>query len=493
MAHRRRGRYPEAQRSFMRALAMDSAFVHAAVGLVATNGYHPIDDAAAWTIVKREGHRLTERDRALIEPRRRFLEGRSYASQLEAVRRLVALAPDRADSWHEYGDLVGDFGGLTGTADFRQRARTAYRRALELDPEFVAPMRGLIEVSAQLGDTSAVRALWPRYQQLAGGSLELETVHWVVASVLGDSSTLATLRARVPSLPPRDLLRIAERMMVRGLRLEDAPTVLRALKASAAEDYDVYRGALAAYHHHANGGRHEDALEELRTITPGTMPAAVGEAAWRVHSALFWDGDSALGRAAVPRLEAFVRDAGPDSTAELRLDITCLAATWHLVHEDTSAALPLVRQARELHQRIPADTRWGGFDVCLRTLDALRERARGDRRGPALALLDSVLAQGFEGTQTGNLIAARLHEERGDPRAALATLRRRSNHGRDGPGYLSTMLREEGRLAALTGDREGAVRAYRHFLALRPNPPERLRADTERVRITLARLEARGG
>jgi hypothetical protein len=33
--------------------------------------------------------------------------------------------------------------------------------------------------------------------------------------------------------------------------------------------------------------------------------------------------------------------------------------------------------------------------------------------------------------------------------------------------YLSTFLREEGRLAALTGDTAGAIRAYQHYLALR--------------------------
>ena len=34
------------------------------------------------------------------------------------------------------------------------------------------------------------------------------------------------------------------------------------------------------------------------------------------------------------------------------------------------------------------------------------------------------------------------------------------------PHYVK-YLREEGRLAALTGDRQGAIRAYRHYLALR--------------------------
>jgi hypothetical protein len=56
------------------------------------------------------------------------------------------------------------------------------------------------------------------------------------------------------------------------------------------------------------------------------------------------------------------------------------------------------------------------------------------------------------------------------------------------PTYLSTFLREEGRLAALTGDTAGAIHAYQHYLALRSNPEPRLRPEVERVRGDLTRL-----
>jgi hypothetical protein len=55
--------------------------------------------------------------------------------------------------------------------------------------------------------------------------------------------------------------------------------------------------------------------------------------------------------------------------------------------------------------------------------------------------------------------------------------------------YLSTQLREEGRLAALTGDRAGAVRSYSHYLALRNEPEPRLMAEVQAVRRELALLE----
>jgi hypothetical protein len=88
----------------------------------------------------------------------------------------------------------------------------------------------------------------------------------------------------------------------------------------------------------------------------------------------------------------------------------------------------------------------------------------------------------------GNLIASRLLEEQGDLPRALAAVRRRiwdliPN------AYYVTYYREEGRLAALNGDREGAIKAYRSYLALRSGAEPRLQAQVAQVRAELAALE----
>ena len=59
--------------------------------------------------------------------------------------------------------------------------------------------------------------------------------------------------------------------------------------------------------------------------------------------------------------------------------------------------------------------------------------------------------------------------------------------------YLSTFLHEEGRLAERAGDLAGAIRAYRHYLALRPDPEPAQRPAVDRVRALLARLERTDG
>jgi hypothetical protein len=87
-----------------------------------------------------------------------------------------------------------------------------------------------------------------------------------------------------------------------------------------------------------------------------------------------------------------------------------------------------------------------------------------------------------------NLVVARLAEMQGDLPLALRAVRRRVNGFGLFPWYLSTFLHEEGRLAALTGDTAGAIRAYQHYLALRPNPEPQVKPEVERVREELARL-----
>jgi hypothetical protein len=56
------------------------------------------------------------------------------------------------------------------------------------------------------------------------------------------------------------------------------------------------------------------------------------------------------------------------------------------------------------------------------------------------------------------------------------------------PGYV-VYHREEGRLAALTGDTVAAIRAYRRYLALRGDAEPRLQPRVRQVRGALAALE----
>jgi hypothetical protein len=90
-------------------------------------------------------------------------------------------------------------------------------------------------------------------------------------------------------------------------------------------------------------------------------------------------------------------------------------------------------------------------------------------------------------TSMGNLVAARLHEARGELGTALAAARRR-DWDQVSPYYV-VYHREEGRLAALTGDTAGAILAYRRYLALRGDAEARFQPRVRQVRSALEVLE----
>jgi hypothetical protein len=91
--------------------------------------------------------------------------------------------------------------------------------------------------------------------------------------------------------------------------------------------------------------------------------------------------------------------------------------------------------------------------------------------------------------QQVNLLVSRLYEAHGNAARALAAVRRR-HYFIGGAFYLSSYLLQEGRLAVLTGVRSGAIRAFQHYLALRPDPESSVKPEVERVRLELANMLA---
>jgi hypothetical protein len=159
-------------------------------------------------------------------------------------------------------------------------------------------------------------------------------------------------------------------------------------------------------------------------------------------------------------------------------------------------AISRLREAR-IDSRIPdagATSRYAS--LCATLLDAMRASAlRLPRAREKVAAADSVARDLIfviccgERVSDANIRIARLWEREGDLDAALRAIERRSDRFRWAPLYMSTFLREEGRLAALTGDTARAVDAYRRYLAFRSNPQASLKPGVDSIRQQLAALE----
>ena len=86
----------------------------------------------------------TEQSRQLSENAQAAIDRRDYVRARDDLERLVAGSPRSAEAHHRLGRVLQLQGEWA-------EAGASYRRALELDPEYVAAMIGQGEVEAQLG------------------------------------------------------------------------------------------------------------------------------------------------------------------------------------------------------------------------------------------------------------------------------------------------------------------------------------------------------
>jgi tetratricopeptide (TPR) repeat protein/predicted Ser/Thr protein kinase len=517
-AAQRRGDYADAVVRFGRALDLDSTFALAGLGLASAAGWTVAPGAArrglerAWA----GRDRLSSRDKALViaEVGPEYPAVSTVVQYLGAWERAVDLAPDQPDRWYELGDVYFHDGPYLQIESARRRAAEAFRRSVALDSG-TAPLGHLLEIAVLDNDTAAVRRLGALYVAHDSSGELLGFYRWRIAQGLHDDRALTALRARYGQMSLQSLWRIMNHAVLDARGLEDAESAAVAIRANAGRSSDWQRSKTYLHAFEVNRGRPSAALAD----TAGSDEAEYGPHAAlyeRALDALYGDGDSVSGgQAALELARAAGRpaSAGSDARAVAQTDL-CVATLWRLSHGEFAGAAQAIGRLRGrapgdlpesltshricaalLEAKLAAASGAAGATAALDRLDSIiRSGPGGQRNGPAVAFTLSpayvrstvgISPVGFE--DFVNLEVARLRERQGDRRAALMAVRRRtySYHLTD---YLAAHLREEGRLAAFTGDSSGAVRAYRHYLALRSDPEPALRPAVEAVRAELAKL-----
>jgi serine/threonine-protein kinase len=514
----RRAEYTAAVDLFGRALDVDSSFALAGLALASAAGWTATPGAArrglerAWA----GRDRLSPRERALVlaEVGPKYPAVSTLAQTLQAWEQAADQASDQPERWYELGDVYFHHGPYLGMPASRRRAADLFRRSVALDSNTSA-LGHLVEVAVLDGDSAAVRRLGALYVARDTSGDLLGFYRWRIASGLHDERALAALRGEYDRLPLESLWRIMNYPVLDGSGLEDADLAAAAIHARVGRSSDWQRSKTYLHAYFVNRGRPAQALADTAAAEDAEFGphAALYE---RVLDALYGDGDTVSGGSAAREL-ARMADRGPqadDARATAQTDL-CVASLWRLHQGETSGASRAIARLRTraagdtppaiatdtvcallLEAKLAAATHSPAAKGATDRLDALlRIGPGGQRSGPEIAFtlspayvrsLVGISPCGFE--DFANLELARLREGQGNPGAALAAVRRRSYayHLSD---YLAPHLREEGRLAALTGDTAGAVAAYRHYLAVRSNPEPALRPGVEAVRAELARLQ----
>jgi serine/threonine protein kinase/tetratricopeptide (TPR) repeat protein len=482
----RLGQYQAAGERYRAAAKADSSFGAAWFGVLeGWYGASGIGDTASQHLVRLRD-RLTPAMRAMVDARM----GPHYpiiptiGERYLLAQRATQIAPEDPYTWEQLGDVLFHWGAAVGVDSAPQRSIAAFERALTIDSSAHTAMDHLAWLYYERGDTVATRR-WIKAaidQDTSGrnGYVYLSDV------VLHDAKSAAEWRRAA-----RDNFRALEVFVffAEDLALPLAPldTVMTAFATRRSvtdweRSWSTWRAAGVA----RIRGQPAREARLLRSV-PGIMHDD-----WPTHiyvlAAVLDDADSTLGEQARHALDFAVTY---DCNRPMPICTWFTASVYDLMRGNPQTARMAVQRFRS-HSACWADAPSMCADYAM-VLDAML--AAADSRPDAHAKLiqvDSMLRDAPVNIgplmQAGNLIAAHLWERSGDLHRALAAVRRRVRLV-GGPELQATYLREEGRLAAATGDYEGAARAYRRYLTLRDDPEPSLQPQVAKVRSELARIE----
>jgi DNA-binding SARP family transcriptional activator len=498
----RQGRMDRAAQSFVEATVLDSTFALAGWYLARAAGW-----AGRWTdrergyaiaIAGRE--QLGPADRALLDAQ--LADRARVADPIGRWNAVVTAFPERPEAWYGLGQAHYSWGALSGEARPLERADEAFRRGWLLDS--VAGARdpagqpvaeatpAMVKLAHMRGDTAAVLRLAATALAHDSTTILAYALKWHRALVTSDAARVAFWEANA-DLPQRAIMWIDVFVVWSGVGVADLPKLIEVDKRHL-RAYDPGYSTFAFTAMALNGGRPSEVPPgaPVNRLTVHTGPRS------QVRNAMWWDADTLIATEAVRQLTAATNP--PPSTgmaAREQVYNLCTLGEWGASRGDYAAAATASRQLRSAPFAIMPDSapvrRYAG--LCVALLDAMH--ASGLRLPGArarIATADSVARASFyavccgEAVSDANLQLARLWEVEGDIPRALAAVRRGAGPYGDAPLYLVTFLREEGRLAALTGDTTAAVRAYQHYLAIRFDPEPSLQPAVDSVRAALAAL-----
>jgi hypothetical protein len=481
----RRGAFAESVRLLDRALQLDSTFALAAAALVEADSwtaYKRTDEVAA--LAWRHQGRLSERDRLLLSVRLgpRYPRWSPVPLEIAAAERLTQAIPESPEAWFRLGDILFHGGLLAGAPAPRREAEIMFRRALERDSLYAPAVAHLAMIAAERRDTDALGQLVPRLLALDSTDWPAFAARWHLAAARRDRRAMADFVAHLDSVDPVLILNFSRDELGDSIGVAHWDTFLRAVRTRVTTSDERSRYAWVILMQALNRGRPAEARPWIDSVTPGRQRY------YRIMGWLLGADTAGLGRAGEheQRLAASQPGAPSDWPSAL-----LLAEAWKLYHQDLSSVDQTVARLRT--DPLLRDTVREDHLVSARILEAWAAVSRGSPDARArLDLADSVLiGRGDLMTiECFNPLIARLYARTGVTDRALAAIRRRSQVGTYlYPVGLAETSRLDGVWGAGTGDRAGAVRAYRRYLMLRTDPEPSKIGQRDSVRAELASLE----
>ncbi|HTO73210.1 MAG TPA: hypothetical protein VMJ30_05295, partial [Gemmatimonadales bacterium] len=461
----RRGSFIKATPLFDRAVELDSTFALALSAAVEAYGWNPGtgDLNRIRRLAWQYRNRLNPRDQAFLALRLGSLYPavESWDRKIANDEKAVQQYPESADAWYYLGDDLFHEGMLSDVPEPLLRARQALEKAFERDSLAGGPIQHLARLTYLLGDTAAQRLWTRRMMALDSASDDIAVAKWDMLRAAKDSAGIARYLASLDPAPVEvpqallffgttDSISVANQMALLDLMHRKAVTTAERREAVVDRIWTLW-----------NRGRPSEAarwVDTLRTISPS-------------QASLFM----LLGRWMGGEIPA---------TSQLLPD---QAMVNRVMEGDLGQSQQWLDTTRARARR---DTLLG---INSRLAPIFRARVAVMRKEPGAEHLVDVADSAWVGRDGGGswagLELAQLYMAQGRMDRALKAIRRRwLPLGDPVLTGLAESYRLEGKLTALTGDKVGAIRAYRTYLRMRLDPEPSKIPQRDSVRAELAAL-----
>ena len=487
-----------AAKDFDRALNEDSTFALAGLGLrLATSWYgDPVLGNRGLSIAWRERARLSARDQALLTalagPR---YPGRSSNLDVYNARlQYLQMVPDNAEAQYLLADQIFHFGSAMGIPDWEQRALNGFKKAMTLDSTYLPGYQHAMPLAPSMGDTAFYnRALRLR---LASDTSTLWLVQneWYMAAHAGDMAKSASVFERLASTPEPTLNGIVRLAMFDGTGAADAKTAIDRFVSLAVTDQNRHGRMRYAHDVMLVLGRPADAARYVAASKDSAVDLNVTIITLR--DASMGVGTEQSGNDAAKVLRPY--EDQPEATDTIKRDtqraVTRVMEPWRLAHGDTTMTRRSIARLKSLTRSIRPDERILA-DIEVAFIEMMHaDMTKSPNLRNAVERLDSLmvledLAHGSTARWAQQTIAAaKVWERLGDKDRALKMISRYSVWETESVPYFNIQLREQGRLAALAGDRNRAIRSYRHWLGMNAVAEPSMKPQIDSIKRELAKL-----
>lgn len=272
-SHYRHADFGPAREAYDRALAADSTFALAHLRLSQVYGWmesinseRGLDQTLA---AARLASNLPARDQAIVEGFTAFREGDIEA--IDLVEQTADKYPDDPEAQYLLGEFYYHY-GPTLMVDLEQ-TREAFRKAIDLDPDFGPYYVHAIQLATADVDTTAARQLLGRFEQLSGS--DAEDWRLAVDLTVGDSLEQVEARSRIPTMDDRALQQIVFSLFAATERPVSLLPVIEELSKRDAIGRWVLDWTLF------NAGKLQERRERIGELLPEAPATGPAYEAWR--------------------------------------------------------------------------------------------------------------------------------------------------------------------------------------------------------------------